>query len=215
MNVSASTVIQYLRLRVGEGALRLSDIYFAYPQEKRAVLQEGFALATTNFLEATFLHDRGLTSDDLHLFEFLGRPRVFDGDLYEYVSQLERAFHDLVRETLETEFGEEEAGWWRQGVQKEIRAKCVTRREHDDEPCEPFAYTDLIDLSEVISNNWKLFQARVPKVFSDRRSLGSALRRLNAIRNAVMHPVKRRKWTEDDFHFVRSLRDRFESGDAT
>ena len=34
-------------------------------------------------------------------------------------------------------------------------------------------------------------------------------RKLNKIRNAVMHPIKDRKWSEDDFEFVKSRRDLF------
>lgn len=39
MGVSLATVIQYLRVQVGEGTLRFSDIYFAIPADKREQLQ--------------------------------------------------------------------------------------------------------------------------------------------------------------------------------
>jgi predicted transcriptional regulator len=39
MAVSVATVVQYLRLRVGEGELRFSEIYFYLPPEKRKVVE--------------------------------------------------------------------------------------------------------------------------------------------------------------------------------
>jgi hypothetical protein len=89
--------------------------------------------------------------------------------------------------------------------------KCAERREQDDEPCEAaYAYTALLDLSTIMSKNWTLFQSVVPKTYAaNRKQLETDLVRLNRIRNAVMHPVKERKWTEDDFEFVRRLAGQF------
>ena len=35
MGISVKSVVQYLRTQVGEGSLRLSDLYFSWPPEKR------------------------------------------------------------------------------------------------------------------------------------------------------------------------------------
>ena len=148
-----------------------------------------------------------LSQDDLELFQSLSSPRVFAGDLYEHVSVVEVAIHRFVRVRLEREFGPDEDGWWRKGIPSNIRVKCVSRREEDDDPCEqPYAYTTLVDLVSVISKSWSLFESELPKGYrANRKQLESDLVRLNGIRNSVMHPVKERKWSEDDFVFVRQM----------
>lgn len=93
----------------------------------------------------------------------------------------------------------------------------MTRREEDAQPCDsPFAYTDLIDLSKIISKNWGLFQDRLPGDYGvNRKVLETDFVRLSTIRNAVMHPVKERDWSEDDFQFVKEVRERFLRDEAT
>ena len=87
----------------------------------------------------------------------------------------------------------------------------MSQREEDQDPAEEFAYTTLIDLLTVISKNWRLFQSEIPEQYRpDRKKLESDLTRLNGIRNSVMHPVKERRWSDDDFMFVRSLRNLFD-----
>lgn len=194
MGISVSSVIQYLCTRVGEGSLRLSDIYFSWPPEKR-------------------VDGEGLTIEENKLFKALRRRGVFSGDMYDFVTEAEIAIHTIVRTILEREFGTEESGWWRKGIPSSIREKCASRREQDDEPCDsPFAYTTLIDLSTIITKSWPQFQKIIPTEYAaNRKQLENDLIRLNGIRNAVMHPVKERKWTEDDFEFVRSVSHQFKA----
>jgi len=204
MGISVKSVIQYLRTRVGEGSLRLSDLYFSWSPEKREILQNA---ARGRYPDDRLLTANALCRDELELFQSLRSSGVFRGDLYEYLSETEIRIHRLVQARRKREFGPDEDGWWRKGIPKNIRKECVSRREEDDEPSDvPFAYTTLIDLSTVISKNWSLFQSEVPKNYRvDRKRLEGDLVRLNQIRNAVMHPVKERKWSEDEFVFVRRM----------
>lgn len=203
MDISARSVIQYLRTKVGEGTLRLSDVYFSWPAEKRQILQQA---GRKKCADVRLLSANGLSREDLELFQSFRNSRIFAGDLYEYISLTELAIHRLARARLEREFGSREDGWWRKGIPSAIRIKCVSRREEDEDPADPFSYTTLIDLLSIISNNWPLFQTEVPDAYrSDRKKLASVLVRLNGIRNSVMHPVKKRKWSEDDFTFVRGM----------
>jgi hypothetical protein len=214
MGISLKSVIQYLRTQVGEGSLRLTDLYFSWPPQKREILQKA---GRGRYPDEYLLSANGLCRDDLELFQSLRSPRVFSGDLYEYVSLAEVAIHRLVRDRLKREFGPEEDGWWRKGIPSRIRMTCASRREEDDDPCEePYAYTTLIDLVTVISKSWGLFETEVPKDYRvNRKQLESDLVRLNRIRNSVMHPVKERKWSEDDFVFVRRMCDLFGSVEAS
>jgi len=202
MGISVKSVIQYLCTQVGEGSLRLSDLYFSWTPEKRAILKRA---GQESYVDDRTLSSNGLCREDLKLFESLRSRGVFKGDMYEYISEAEIALHQLVRATLQRVLGVEETGWWRDGIPSNIRVKCATRREEDDQPCEAaYAYTTLIELSVVISKNWAMFQPILPKEYAgDKRPLERDLIRLNGIRNAVMHPVKERTWTESDFEFVR------------
>lgn len=159
MGIGVKSVIGYLRTRIGEGALRLSDLYFSWPPEKREILQKA---ARGTYPDDRLLSSNGLCRDELFLFQSLSSPHIFQGDMYEYVSAAEVAIHGLVRTLLEREFGPEEEGWWRRGISDKIRKECASRREEDEEPCEtPYAYTTLIHLSEVISKNWSLFKIAI------------------------------------------------------
>jgi predicted transcriptional regulator len=109
MLVSVATVVQYLRLRVGEGALRLSDIYYFLPEKKRQVVellikrQNGQGDSDTP-TEIAFL----LTGDDISFYKSLRTRSTFAGDLYEHISEAEISVHDLVWKTLRVHFGEDE-----------------------------------------------------------------------------------------------------------
>lgn len=207
MGISVKSVIQYLQLRVGKGELRLSDIYFSYPPEKREILRD-WAMDSSmveGFEELLFEDD--LSKEEIKLVESMLDHRAFAGDMYEYVTDVELTCHSLVKHILENEFGKEESGWWRKGVPKDVRIRCVSRREDDEEPCqESYSYTNLIDLANIMSKNWSLFKDKLPDRYSNnRKGLERDFTRLNRIRNAVMHPVKEKQWTEDDFVFVRIL----------
>lgn len=204
MGISVKSVIQYLRTRVGEGALRLSDLYFSWPPEKREILQKA---SLGKYPDDRLLSANGLCRDDLELLQSLGSAHVFRGDLYEYVSTVEVGLHRFVRVRLERKFGLGEHGWWSNGIPHNIQEKCASRRKEDDEPCEePYSYTTLIELWEVIRRRWDVFESGVPKEYrANQEQLKKHFLRLNRIRNAVMHPVKERKWSEDDFVFVRRM----------
>jgi len=204
MNVSVATVIQYLRLRVGEGGIRFSDIYFSWPAEKRAVLKN---VAEDPHLHRENLKQNGLTKEECMLYLLLQGSESFNGDMYQHVSAAEVILHRLVKVVLSNEFGGSEQGWWRKGVPTNIRLVCVERRELDEDPIESaFAYTTLINLAELIEKNWKLFSELLPAVYRiDRKKFVHDIRRLNQIRNSVMNPVKRRAWQETDFEFVREF----------
>ena len=212
MAVSFKTVVQYLRLRVGEGAIHLSDIYFSFSEKRRQVLQDLLEeREAKGYTVARALTLNGCTREELDLFESLRVTHIFAGDMYENVSNIEMILHTVVRAELEVTFGPGDDGGWRKGISTEIRTRCAARREEDAAPAEtPYAYTDLIDLSKIMSKNWAQFSKVVPPPYQiNKKELEAALRRLNQIRNAVMHPVKKRKWSEQDFEFVRGLRELF------
>lgn len=184
IGVTVKSVVGYLHRAVGEGMLRRSDIYFAVPQERRA--------------------------SDPTLQIWYSDPAHALGDMYEDLRRIETALHLRIREALIRKFGDGEVGWWRQGIPEGVRVKCQERRERDsDDPCEPFSYSDLLDLDAILENQWGVLNDLVPDYTANRKQLSKDLRRLSRIRNKVMHPVRGAVPDEDDFDFVRGLQRSF------
>jgi len=129
------------------------------------------------------------------------------GDMYDDLRRIELALHRRVRATLAEAFGTDDFGWWRRGVPETVRVKCQERRERDqDEPCEPYCYTDLLDLGRIIEEHWTLFKDQLPTRYStNRKALLEALARLNRVRNKVMHPVRGLVPCREEFEFVQEL----------
>jgi len=127
MGISVKSVIQYLRTRVGEGSLRLSDIYFSWSPEARAILQRA---GQGQYPDDSLLISNDLCREELELFQSLRKARVFRGDMYEHVCRIELTIHALVHKVLSLAFGVDESGWWRKGVPSAIRVKCVSALAH-------------------------------------------------------------------------------------
>lgn len=210
MTVLFATVKQYLLLQVGEGAIRRSDILFSLPQNLRDIFDQLPTLFDSHGVDLNsnsarkVLTDAGFSPEEMAFYIELRDAGASRGDMYEDIADIEIALHQFVRYALTAAYGDGETGWWRQGVPIGIRSQCVSSREADPAPADdPFCYTNFIHLAEVIEKSWDCFQKALPASFSsDRRALMRDLRRLNEIRNAVMHPIKRRPWTEQDFRFV-------------
>jgi hypothetical protein len=108
-------------------------------------------------------------------------------------------------------YGDDEAGWWRQGVPERVRVKCQERRERDvDDPCDPFCYSDLLDLDAILEDQWTLLKGLFPDYTINRKQLSKALKQLSRIRNKVMHPVRGLVPSEAEFDFVRRLQRSFQ-----
>ena len=184
MGLTVSSVEGYLHRAVGEGLLRRSDIYFSVPPERR--------------------------HSDPTIRQWYSDPRLALGDMYEDIRRIEIALHDKVREALVHRHGDGESGWWRQGVPERVRVKCQERRETDqDDPGEPFSYSDLLDLDAILEEEWSLLKDLFPDYTANRKQLSKHLRQLNRIRNKVMHPVRGFVPGETDFDFVRGLQRSF------
>ena len=199
-----SSVIQYLSTKVGEGEIRLVDIYFSWTPSQREFLQE------SDESDVSGLVGQRLTKEEFKLFHSLRKGYIFRGGMYEIVSELEIKIHGLVRSRLIKEYGLEK--YVREGVPIEVRKKCAINQQEDENPVDDlFAYTTLIQLWDVIDKKWSLFEPIIPSNYSNKKKeLKRDMIRLNGIRNRVMHPVKNNKWKEDDFVFVRGLAPVFE-----
>jgi hypothetical protein len=185
--VSLKTTLAYLDQMVGEGRLRRSDIFFSIPKARRA-------------------NPRHAADGDV--VRQYGDARLAFGDMYDDIRRIETWLHDAIRQELEAKFGPGEQGWWRNGIPLPIRKSCQERREEDSDPAlEPYCYTDLSDLRQVFESKWASVSSALPTdVSRDKRVFLTDPNRLNQIRRGVMHPVRGNLPTEEDFEFLRGLR---------
>ena len=180
LGVSLKSVEGYVHRAIGEGLIRRSDVYFSVAPDRRN-------------LDATM---RRWWGDAINAL----------GDMYEDIRRVEITVNNKIRKALTTQYGEGESGWWRQGVPERIRIKCQERREQDpDEPCDPFCYSDLLDLAAILEDQWSLLKNLFPDYTGNRKQLLKDLRQLNRLRNKVMHPVRGLVPDEEDFDFIRGI----------
>ena len=212
LGISVTATIEQLWACVGMGAIRVTDVFFSFRGEQiRRLKSECKAKKLGDQIDEVALNRLDLVTEEVELFEIISTKQVYGEELYEYISEIETAIHQFIKGVLKKEFGEGETGWWREGITLDIRQKCQGRREEDDDPSDSvFAYTDLIDLSKIIQKNWPLFKDLVdPEYGQNRRKMLSDFVILNNFRKAIMHPVKKKQWTEEDYRFIRNFRERF------
>jgi predicted transcriptional regulator len=209
MGTSTAAVMQYLALKIGEGDLRRSDIAFSLPHELRIVIED--AIEQTKSLHPSVitrhLRKHGVTANRLDIGVYIQyrRARVVLGDMYELLRNVEVRLHTFIKQAFILEYGEEQ--WWRSGVPDTIRAECAALLEKDPDPAdEPYCYTHVISLREILDKRWPVLSKYMPPhLLNSKKDLLERLRRLNRIRNSVMHPVRNSVLTEDDFEFVHTL----------
>jgi hypothetical protein len=210
MGVTVSTVMAYLYNQVGQGKLQRSDILFSIKREHRLAIESTISehglLQPAKMERAVRRKAQQVSRDDLMVYLSLRGDPVGMGDLYDAIRDIELLLHETVRERLKSAYGD---NWWRKGVPEKTRVKCTERLERDNErpASDPFCYTTLIELADIIKANWQLLSSCVPKNLRDSvHTFSTSMAKLNAIRNAVMHPVKRIELSEDDYYFVRLFR---------
>jgi len=211
--VTLATILGYLDQLVGRGQLRRSDILFSVPAEVRQPILDKVSDGRSQSISAVMgrLERSGLVvdEDDILIVQKYSDAAHALGEIYEDIRTIEVGLHNLIRIALEEDFGSEEAGWWRQGIPRDIRVKCQQRREEEetDPAPEPYCYTDLIDLRAILDKQWPILSRHLPnQATGDKKMLLSDLMRLNQIRRMVMHPVRGGVPSEYDFEFLRSLK---------
>ena len=195
--------------KIGEGDLRRSDIAFSLKRNVRSAIESVVAETGSQSpgriareLEKNNIH---CSRFDIRMYLEYRRAPVVLGDMYEAVRNIEVRLHRFVKRVFIAEFGEEE--WWRSGVPDNIRAECAALREKDPEPApEPYNYTHLIGLREILDRKWNILSKHLPaEAAQNKKELMDRLMQLNRIRNNVMHPVRGGMLTEEEFEFVYNL----------
>lgn len=166
MGISISSTIDYLYREVGRGAIKRSDVFFAIPTETRRVIDVLFVQLQTQDSKVVYSHVRkvGFELDGtlVKVCLELRDARISRGDMYEYIADIELTLHGQIRRVLIAEHGDGETGWWR-AIPLIVRQSCASRREEDEEPLEPYRYTQFLDLSRILEKNWALLPRFSPK----------------------------------------------------
>jgi hypothetical protein len=207
MSKSVSDLKRLLLLQVGERELRLSDIFFSIPNERREVYEGIIRRFDNTFSMFQSVRSRRLNVGEFDLYQVCRDAP--GGDLYVSIADIELALHAQIKLVLTAAYNTANGGWWRRGVPVEVRKRCVTTREDDENPMEePYDYTTLIDLWKIIEKSWSVFSRCLPpKLAANKQILSEHLSRLNSLRNAVMHPVRKMAFERADLDFVTVLRE--------
>ena len=177
--VNIKTTLAYLDQLVGRGDLRRSDIFFTLPKDIREAVGAvanpiRWGLTTTDTARK-FLKSVGSNAgeEDIIVAIKYGDARHALGDMYEDIRAIETFLHNLIRENLMEIYGEGELEWWRKGIPLSIRQSCQSRREQDEEPVEdPYCYTDLLDLWQILDKQWKVLKKVLPNdITADKQAL--------------------------------------------
>jgi predicted transcriptional regulator len=209
MGLRVSYVMNYLWSKIGEGELRRSDIAFSLKRNIRreieSIVAEIKSQSATRICRELAKRGTQLSRYDVKMYLEYRRAPVVLGDMYEIVRNVEVRLHRFIKRVFIAEFGEED--WWRGGVPDQIRAECAALREKDPEPAaEPYNYTHLIALREILDRKWSVLSKYLPaEVGQNKKDLLERLVQLNRIRNNVMHPVRGGMLSEEEFEFVYTL----------
>ena len=126
----------------------------------------------------------------------------------QLVTEIEDAIRNIALTVLKAKFGEDETGWWRQGVPSTVRSSAASLSETSVEGGTPDSYLGLIDYKRIAE------QSRVWLDFERSLSIDRSLRskndrlawmdRLNNIRNRLYHSGRRRV-ADEEVGFLESI----------
>lgn len=213
LSIPLGLVMAHLYRQVGEGEIRRSDILFtlnrhAREEIERLITERG---STVAWKIRRWLRQSSIDVDsaDLEIYLKLRDSRVALGDMYELVRDLEIQLHQYIREALIREYGAPQ--WWREGVPVSVREDCAVLNERDSEPApDLFCYTTVMHLLVIFDKQWNTLAANLPQELrGNKQEFLGRIKRLNQIRNRVMHPVKGFNLTEQDFDFLREFHSEF------
>lgn len=217
MKLPLGVVMNFLYNQVGQGWIRRSDILFSIDAETRRAIEDAIQRTGKDSLTAVAgaLKQSGVNvpRGDLRIYLKIRDARADLGDMYEFIRDIELRLHQYVRASLVAAYGPE--NWWRQGVPLPVREDCAVTSERDPEPAnELYCYTTLMNLRFIFDREWPVLSANLPgRLRGDKPEFLDSLRRLNRIRNVVMHPVKGIRIGDEDFEFVRRLHSQLETAE--
>ena len=202
------TISGYLDRAVGEGFITRSEILLNIVDEVTSAGLDPLDPDFTKLPRDDHEISRNVLIADFLYFRARDGANTLRSELLPTISSLEASLHYLVARVLSAHFNSSEDSWWDQGVPEPIRRACSRRREDDDDPAHPYAYTLFSNLYSIIEQRWDQFREHLPPAASgDKANLISTLRRINAIRNRLVHPTRTFMPGRADFELAISCRD--------
>ena len=153
-------------------------------------------------------------SNDLAIFNSLRDENIFRADIYEKLTNFEIKLHSFILDKLMTEYGKH---WWREGIPESVRIACAQRFEQDpefsnhrDPNLAKYSYTTFTNLLEILISNWNTVfgkKGNIPnKYLANKKLLQKDYLSLNSLRNYVMHPIKTKKYRQqEDFNKLKNF----------
>lgn len=125
------------------------------------------------------------------LDEFLEKEKAqTNSKAKEIIDRIETTLQKAIISELKEEFGEDESGWWMDGIPKQVRLEAGKRFEEDDgKRGTKERYFDFIHYRKIVTDNWDMFA----EVFAyGKKGVGKEkgtqwLEELNQKRNCVAH----------------------------
>ena len=213
--VPTCSVIQQLSVAVNKGQVLRSDVLSTLLSKEWRVMADiladhpdGSPERICDLLISAFEYATDV--DELKLYLAYRKKPIRAGDIYGLLYEIERTLHELVRTVLVREHGPQETEWWGQGVPEKVRVACAQAREQDAEFVHgPYNYTTLINLACILDKNWRSFELRLPAAVAHKKAeFMRELKRINGVRNRVMHPVRGEPPTEEEFEFVKKMQEK-------
>lgn len=153
--------------------------------------QAGVQASTFALLK--IINDNSPEFDPPGLQEYIAKTDTTNNqETYQHLSEIETVIHNHVITELKKKYGDGYSNWWHNGVKGSIRNNAVVLANNDghyDSGFEKYLY--LIDLKEIIENNWGIFSEIYTINAKANDSRTKRLRwytEINKIRNIVAHP---------------------------
>jgi DGQHR domain-containing protein len=160
---------------------------------------------TSSYALYKIVHDAYSPFEPPNLKEYISKVDTSNNvEAYNQLHEIETKIQQHVVNTLKQEYGDDYSKWWHEGVKEQIRAKAMSTASQHGEYSRYEKYLYLIDLKEIISDNWELFGETYTLNARNSDSKKNRLdwyNKLNDIRNIVDHPP-RGGVSEEQLQFV-------------
>jgi hypothetical protein len=218
LNVTTGEAIQHIFVAIGEGRIKQSDLFFILARKyaDEASLLDKLSPKSPEGLRKVFVawiqagtFNKAWDADELVLYILYRSRRVYIGDLYVFLTELERTLHQKIKSILIQQYGAAETEWWMR-FRVEDRQQCALARQNDAQfRVHEYSYTTLTHLKKILEKEKMVFCRHLPLAVvvnnNNIKAFLEDLQRLTAIRNQVTHPVREEPPTEAEFVFVKEM----------
>jgi hypothetical protein len=210
LELSLSEFVDLIFYLTGRYGLLTFRVYFAISPLAREILakiqKRWPALADSRNLELVLpslefegaqVEVEGVFREEIVLASIC--EHLLNVNAYGLICTVEDALGTMIRSELQLGYGDD---WWREGVPVEIRKTCSILQEEDPDPAEEqdkYEYWTISHMASILDYRWAIFSKVLPKsITTDKKDFLSKLKRLNRLRNHIMHPIKNYNATKED-----------------